>query len=92
MVGYYSDPTTGAFRGFVYDGTGFTPLDVPGARQTVAQGVSGSTVIGAYFDEDNIIRGFLYTPDVAAVPEPASVALLAVGAAGLAARRARRGG
>lgn len=37
-----------------------TPLDVPGAGTTVAQGVSGDNVVGWYNDSLGVTHGFLF--------------------------------
>ena len=77
IVGSYSDHV--GVHGFVYDGSTFTTLDDPleGAAEelpfpnTVATGVSGSTIIG-YYDlaHTGFRRGFIATPAVPPPPVP----------------------
>jgi hypothetical protein len=62
---------------------GFTTLDDPLATGgTFAWGIDGGNIVGSYFD-GSIRHGFLFQPDVSAVPAPSSLTLL--GTAALAA-------
>jgi len=54
-------------HGFIYDGTTYTTLDVPGAISTYAWGIDGGNIVGVYSD-DSGTHGFL----AAAVPLPAA--------------------
>ena len=81
VVGYYTQ--SGLNHGFLYDGSSYIPLDDPLAGTafndgTFAFGISGNTVVGYYTDSSALNHGFIAT-----VPEPASVVLLAAGAAAL---------
>ena len=59
---------------------GFMTLNDPSATGgTFAYGISGSNIVGWYSDGMGA-HGFLYQPDVSAVPEPSSLTLLGVGA------------
>lgn len=60
VVGYYEpDSGTGSAHGFMYDGTSYATLDVPGAADTVITGISGNKVVGNYTD-GNGNHGFVY--------------------------------
>src|SRR4051812_20815829 len=55
-------------HGFLYDGGGFTAIDVPGASLTDASGINDAgQVVGIFYDSADGGHGFLATP---AVPEP----------------------
>lgn len=58
VVGLYYDGAGNA-RGFVYDGTSYTPLNAPGALYTYAFGIDGSNIVGYYYD-GTATRGFVY--------------------------------
>jgi hypothetical protein len=63
IVGNSSD-SAGVAHGFIYDGTSYTTLDVPGAtRGTNARSVSGNVVVGQYYttrDTAYVSNGFAY--------------------------------
>lgn len=66
VVGSYLSLQDGRGHGFLYDGANYIPIDVPGATDTSANGISGTRVVGTYVDPDGQRHGF-----VASVPEPA---------------------
>src|SRR3954467_2427082 len=39
----------------------YTTLDYPGSRSTLANGIDGNNIVGAYSDSSDIFHGFLYT-------------------------------
>jgi hypothetical protein len=90
IVGSYTDSL--GTHGFIYDGSQYITIDHPDADHlgTVLTHVSGDNLIGRYWDGRRDYEYFLYRPDVAAVPEPASVALLGTGIVGLLGYRCRR--
>jgi hypothetical protein len=58
-VGIYDDAT--GTHGFLYNGSTYTPLNVPGAMATQAWGISGTSIVGWYTDATGD-HGFLATP------------------------------
>jgi hypothetical protein len=58
IVGFYG--IDGFDHGFLYNGTSFTDLDMPGAIRTSPQKISGRNIIGHYIDADNTSHSFLY--------------------------------
>ena len=71
-------------RGFLFDGSEWTPFDIPGALGVFMQGIDGTTVVGFYDDTEGT-HGFIAT-----IPEPATVLLLGLGMA-LGARQKHSG-
>jgi len=60
VAGMYNDNSKGSLsRGFVYDGTAFTTIDVPGALATTVFGIDGTRLVGQYAD-GTTGQGFLY--------------------------------
>jgi hypothetical protein len=57
-------------------------LNVPGALDTLADGIDGDTILGQYYN-GSAWQGFIATP----VPEPASGVFLAAGLAAFFVRR-----
>jgi hypothetical protein len=62
-VGHYND-TNGTFHSLVYGST-WNALDEPSAASgpgvgTLAQGISGSNIVGYFYDSSNHIHGFFY--------------------------------
>jgi hypothetical protein len=83
VAGTYYDVNNAA-HAFLYDGSSFTTIDAPGASDTYGNSVSGDTVVGSYYDPvSGSNYGYLFSPSPSAVPEPGSLALLGVAAAGL---------
>lgn len=64
IVGYYwvTKPSGIDYNifGFLYNGTTYQTLSVPGASSTQAYGVSGNNIVGYYADDANNNHGFLY--------------------------------
>jgi uncharacterized membrane protein len=58
VVGMYVDGG-GATRGYVYNGTGFVPLNVPGATTTVATGIDANGDIVGYYTDGGGTHGFV---------------------------------
>jgi hypothetical protein len=87
LVGYFND--SAGQHGFVDMGGQFTTLDAPGAGLgTRAAGINASgTVVGFYDDINAVAHGFVA---VAAVPEPGTMTLAAIGALSLLAARLSR--
>ena len=90
VVGYFIG-TDGFDHGFLrnVDGT-FTLIDVPGSDFTEVTSINSlGQLTGDYIDSnDGSNRGFIATPSVA-VPEPTSIALIAIGMAALLGYRLR---
>ena len=72
IVGNYFDGSI--YHGFLYDGTTWSVLDMPGARGTYPQGIDGTNIVGYYLDASGVSHGFIYT-----IPEPATLLLLGLG-------------
>jgi hypothetical protein len=91
IVGFYLDGPI--FKGFFYDGSSFTKLEVPGSLNgTYAIGIDSKKVVGYWVDSipsSARAHGF-----ITVVPEPSSVILAAIGAIVLpiAARKRRVAG
>jgi hypothetical protein len=59
----YNGNIVGAYgnHGFLYDGTTWTTLDMPGASTTWAFGIDGSNIVGVYrIGTSGFSHGFLY--------------------------------
>jgi hypothetical protein len=84
IIGRYWDTPGQRMRGCLYDGGSWAGIDYPGAVDTYPQGISGNNIVGYYTDSAGKYHGFLL-----AVPEPASVVLLAVGGLLVGGRRGR---
>ena len=85
VIGNYFDQCGG--HGFVLSQGVFTSLNVPGSSLVSVFGVSGTfpmginnagQIVGVYSDGTEI-HGFLATPQIASIPEPCSLLLLATG-------------
>lgn len=82
IVGNYIRLPDATSHGFLFDGSGFTPVDFPGATDTTVNGIGGAQVVGSYRDDSGAIRGF-----VATIPEPAGALMIALGLYPVARRR-----
>jgi probable HAF family extracellular repeat protein len=83
----------GQTLGFLYNGTTATTFSVPGAVGTDPLAINAAgEVVGYYTDSSGNDHGFLATPVVAAVPEPASTTLLIAGVGGAVLMRRRCAG
>jgi hypothetical protein len=63
IVGFYQRgplSVAGATRGFLFDGSTFTDIFVPGSFLTVANGIEGSDIVGSFFFPGGAVQGFLY--------------------------------
>ena len=81
IVGDYIDAAS-VQHGFVDIGGSFTSVDVPGASSILIKDVNNQgQIVGFSIDNANHIVGFVGTP--VSVPEPATIALLSLGLAGL---------
>jgi hypothetical protein len=88
IVGDYIDAAS-VQHGFVDIGGSFTSVDVPGASTIVIKDVNNhGQIVGFSIDNANHIVGFVGTP--VSVPEPATLALLSLGLAGLGFSRRKR--
>jgi hypothetical protein len=85
VIGNYLSLEDGSSHGFVYDGSSFIPLDVPGATDTSLNGIGGTRIVGTYVDAAGETHGFVTT-----VPEPAAAGTMLLCCAALFARRPRR--
>ena len=83
IVGLHFD---GNYRSFIYDGTTYTTIDVPGAKSTYIHGIDGNNIVRRYVDGTDLSSG---ASAQETVPEPASLVLLSL-AVGFVVRR--RGG
>jgi hypothetical protein len=81
IVGNYSLVHTYNSQGFLYDGTTYTTLNFPGAINTFLDGIDEDHIVGWYHDASGD-HGFFAT-----IPEPATIALFALG--GLILRKRR---
>jgi hypothetical protein len=83
----------------VYSNGVYTTLEGPGATNqpynvTDAQSVDANGDVAGYYVDSTGQHGFLYQPDVSAVPEPSTLTLLGIGAVcslGYEWRRRRQG-
>jgi probable HAF family extracellular repeat protein len=59
VVGEYTD-SSGIDHGFLWQGGSFTPIDVPGAVDTVAFGVNDAgAVVGRYTHSSGTVHSFI---------------------------------
>ena len=70
IAGTYLRFPDGTAHGFLYNGSTFTPIDVPGATDTNVHGIDGLRVVGSYDDAAGRTHGFVMT-----VPEPSLLAV-----------------
>jgi hypothetical protein len=82
IVGWHINAITDYEEALSYDGSNWTIISPPGAVASWAEGVSGSNIVGGFWDSSYQTHGFIYTN-----PEPATVLLLGLG--GLALLRKR---
>jgi hypothetical protein len=59
VVGEYIDGS-GHQYGFLYNGSSYTTLNVPGSYGTIACGVSGNNIVGCYQTTSGQVDAFLY--------------------------------
>ncbi len=90
---YYNSPDLDGFGSFLYDGSGYTFLNYPGAANTdIGWGISDTNqFVGTYYAAGSTLPTGAYLATV--TPEPGSVALLlglTVTGAGFLRRRARK--
>jgi len=53
-------PSSYKYQGFLYNGSTYTTLSVPGATGTYAEGISGNEIAGYYNNNTTGYNGFLY--------------------------------
>ena len=82
----------GGAHTFVYENGVFTTLDPFGSSQNVANDVNNLGQIVGSYNTDTSAEGFLATPNLTPTPEPATWAMLALGAGALGATLRRRRG
>ena len=58
-VGFYTTSSTGPSYGYIYNGSTYQSLNVPGSVQTRAYGISGNNIVGMY-QGGSTLYGFLY--------------------------------
>lgn len=68
VVGTYLRFPDGTAHGFLYNGSTFTPIELPGATDTNVNGIEGLRVVGSYKDAAGRTHGFVMT-----VPEPSLI-------------------
>jgi len=71
IVGVYAllSPTGYVAHGFLYDGSTWTTLDYPSADQTMALGISGSSIVGRYYATgSSASHGFIATLSITPTP------------------------
>jgi len=84
IVGWYDYGYGDPGHGFLYNGSSYTPLSVPGTgtEWTEAYGISGNNIVGAYWD-GNHYQGFLYNGSTyATLSVPGAVDTYACGISG----------
>ena len=59
VVGSYQASANSPYHGFIYDGTTYTTLDVPGSVWTELHGIDGNHIVGTYLAPDRF-HGLLY--------------------------------
>ena len=60
-VNGYCRDNSGNSRGFLYDGTTWTKLSYPEAKNTESTGVSGNNIVGTYYDDiGGVHHGYVY--------------------------------
>ena len=82
IVGAYMGPS-GGWQGFLYENGTYISIDVPGAVETWVTGIEGDTIVGSDLLEGGFTQGFIATP----VPEPSTLAFLAIGTTASTLRR-----
>ena len=64
IVGLFTDMMDNRGKGYLFDGSRFTPFEVPGASSTAAWDINpGRVVVGVYRDGAGF-HGFTYNGDV----------------------------
>lgn len=60
VVGVYSDPVTGLYRGFLLSDGSYTEIDYPGAAHTFPRGINKKKEVAGFFTDSNgVFHGFL---------------------------------
>ena len=85
VIGHYSEMNNGPSHGFLFDGSNYFTIDVPGATNTYFNDISGNQAVGYYTTADGMAHGFVAN----SVPEVSSLSLLALGGVVVALRRRR---
>jgi hypothetical protein len=89
IVGDYQPNRSGSeVAAFLFNGSTYTMLDIPGSVSTHATAIQGNTIVGFTLDTNSQNHGFIYT---LSVPESHSIVLLAIlGMTGFSLLRCRK--
>jgi len=80
MAGYFQD-ANGSFHGFLKDGSTFTQIDVPGAKDTFGYAINSRTdLAGWYVDQQGVEHGFVLSGgNFTTIDVPGSLGTLVTG-------------